>query len=457
MPRVRAVSADDPSESRYGDAGRVAACGLSLAPFRGLRYDPTKVSSLAAVTSPPYDVVDPDDRVRLEDCDPHNVVRLILPRPEPTAEDGYRHAARLLGDWQRGGILTPDPEPALYVYEQYTDAEDGGLLQRGLIGALAVSEPKAGIVLPHEDVMPRPVADRVGLMRTTKANLEPLLLTYRGDGRAAGVVERAAAREPLIETVTSDGTRHRLWALTDRAELAAVAADLATCRALIADGHHRWAMYLRLQREHRHLARSPWDRGMVLLVDTAEYPLRVRAIHRVLQRLPLRKALARLRAVGDDAWTLVDLGDAREPALKALAEAARSGATGARGAGGAFLLTGDGRHHLLTGPDEATLNAAVPRSLPEEYRRLDATVLHSVLLERVWQVPDDPEHIAYLHDTDAAVREAARLGGTAVLLHPVEEGVVRRLAEQGVTMPRKSTSFGPKPATGLVLRSLPLG
>jgi hypothetical protein len=131
----------------------------------------------------------------------------------------------------------------------------------------------------------------------------------------------------------------------------------------------------------------------------------------------------------------------------------RNGAAGP----GAFLLAGDGRFHLVTGPDQATLNAAVPSHLPEEYRRLDATVLHSVLLERVWRVPDDPEHISYLHDTDAAVREAERLGGTAVLLHPVEEGIVRRLAEQGVTMPRKSTSFGPKPATGLVLRNLWLG
>ncbi|WP_370094139.1 DUF1015 family protein [Streptacidiphilus sp. MAP12-20] len=446
---MRAVSADDASETRYGDAGRVAACGLSLNPFRGLRYDPERVSSLAAVTSPPYDVVDPDGRVRLEDSDPHNVVRLILPRPEPTAEDGYRHAARLLGDWQRTGILAADPVPALYVYEQQTSPEDGGLLQRGLIGALAVSDARAGMVLPHEDVMPRPVADRVGLMRTTKANLEPLLLTYRGDGRAAGVVEDAAARDPLIETTTSDGTRHRLWAVTAHEELAAVSADLATCRALIADGHHRWAMYLRLQREHRHLAQSPWDRGMVLLVDTAQYPLRVRAIHRVLQRLPVAEALARLDASGSDAWSVTDLGDRQGDALTALAAAKAAGT-------GAFLLAGDGRYRLVAGPDEKTLDATVPLNLPEEYRRLDATVLHSVLLDHVWRVPDDPEHIGYLHDTDAAVREAARLGGTAVLLHPVEEGVVRRLAEQGVTMPRKSTSFGPKPATGLVLRNLRL-
>ncbi|MFC5907417.1 DUF1015 family protein [Streptacidiphilus monticola] len=411
-----------------------------MAPFRGLRYDPERISSLAAVTSPPYDVVAPDDQLRLEDADPHNIVRLILPRPEPTAEDGYRHAARLLQQWQQQGVLRPDPRPALYVYEQSQD----GVVQRGLIAALAVSDPGAGIVLPHEDVMPRPVADRVGLMRTTKANLEPLLLTYRGDGRAAAVVEAAAATEPLLTTTTSDGTRHRLWAVTNPAQLAAVSGDLATCRALIADGHHRWAMYRRLQREHRYLAQSPWDWGMVLLVDTARYPLQVRAIHRVLRQLPLDQALGRL---GPE-WTTTALADSLPEALKALASAKAEGLN-------AFLLADHDRRLLLTTHQaHLRLSAELPAELPEDYLRLDATVLHSLLLDRIWNVPDDPEHIGYLHDADAAVREAGRDGGTAVLLHPVEEGVVRRLAERGITMPRKSTSFGPKPASGLVLRSL---
>ncbi|QMU71891.1 DUF1015 family protein [Streptacidiphilus sp. P02-A3a] len=449
MPRVSAVSADDAEESRYGDAGRVAAAGLSLAPFRGLRYDPGRVTSLAAVTSPPYDVVDADGRLRLETGDPHNVVRLILPRPEPTAESGYRRAAALLSAWQRSGVLTADPAPALYVYEQQAPPEEGGALQRGLIGALAVSGPRAGVVLPHEEVMPRPVADRVGLMRTTKANLEPILLTYRGDGTAAEVIERTVGTPSLLTTTTSDGTTHRLWSVTDPHDLRVVSRDLATCRALIADGHHRWAMYLRLQREHRYLAHSPWDRGLVLLVDTARYPLRVRAIHRVLHRLPLRDALAALGSPGGS-WTVTDPLPGQDAALAAQDRAKATGQN-------AFVLTGGDEFRLVTGPDAATLDAAVPADRPEEYRRLDATVLHSVLLDRVWRVPDSPEHIGYVHDTDAAVREAAQTGGTAVLLHPVAEGVVRRLAEQGVTMPRKSTSFGPKPATGLVLRSLLLG
>ncbi|AXI80076.1 DUF1015 domain-containing protein [Peterkaempfera bronchialis] len=458
MEALSAHGATASQDGGPGDPGHVAAAGLSLAPFRGLRYVPDRVGDLAAVTSPPYDVVDPERLASLETSDPHNVVRLILPRPEPgpephgsgrrTGDSRYRHAARLLAAWRREGVLAADDTPALYVYEQRVPDDTGSatLLQRGIIGALAVSPPEAGVVLPHEDVMPRPVADRVGLMRTTRANLEPLLLTYRGKGGAAGVVERAARRPPLLTTTTSDGTCHRLWAVTDPAEHAAVAADLSTCRALIADGHHRWAMYLRLQSEHRHLAHSPWDRGMVLLVDTARYPLRVRAIHRVLYRLPPAEALARL----GDGWQVDDAGGSLREALGTLAAAKRDG-------GNAFLLAGDGRYRLLRGPGDAVLKETVRSDRPEEWRRLDATVLHSVLLDTVWQVPDAQDQIGYLHDEAAAVREAERCGGTAVLLHPVDEGVVRRLAEQGVTMPRKSTSFGPKPATGLVLRSLELG
>ncbi|MGK4580427.1 DUF1015 family protein [Kitasatospora sp. HPMI-4] len=435
-----------------GDPGHVATAGLSLSPFRGLRYVPDRVGTLAAVTSPPYDVVDPGRRLDLETADPYNIVRLILPRPEPEdscdrpdRDTRYRHAARLLAEWQRQGVLAADPEPALYVYEQRTG--EGGTLQRGLIGALAISGREAGVVLPHENVMPRPIADRVGLMRTTRANLEPLLLTYRGNGGAAGVIERTVLGEPLLTTTTSDGTHHRLWAVTDHTEIAAVSRDLATCRALIADGHHRWEMYLRLQREHRHLPRSPWDRGMVLLVDTARYPLRVRAIHRVLYRLPVAEALARL----GEHWQVKEVPGPLETALQALAEAKRH-------TGNAFLLTGGtGGYWLLSEPDEDLLAATVPTGKPEEWRRLDATVLHSTLLDRVWGVPDGPDDIGYLHTAEAAEREAACSGGTAVLLHPVKESVVRRLAEQGVMMPRKSTSFGPKPATGLVLRSLTLG
>ncbi|MER5502220.1 DUF1015 domain-containing protein [Streptomyces sp. NPDC002561] len=415
--------------------------GLRLIPFRGLRYVPEQVGSLSAVTSPPYDVVvRPDGLHHLESADPHNIVRLILPQAD-TAAARHKQAAETLNRWLSEGVLAPDAEPALYVYEQ----RDAEILQRGIVGALELSAPADGIVLPHEDVMSDVVEDRADLMRTTAAHLEPLLLTYRSDDGGPGataVIERTVDRPPLLATTTEDGFRHRLWAITDPDDRAEIDTDLARRQALIADGHHRWATYLRLQREHT--GHGPWDFGLVLLVDTARYPLRVRAIHRLLRRLPVADALAAL----DGLFHVRALDGPLPQALEALAEAASEG--------NAFLLAGDGGFHLVDRPDAALLARAVPTDRPAAWRTLDATVLHSALLDHVWRIPDAPEHIAYIHDTAAAVEQAERLGATAVLMHPVREEVVRDLARQGVTMPRKSTSFGPKPATGLVLRSLTL-
>ncbi|WP_327395041.1 DUF1015 domain-containing protein [Streptomyces phaeochromogenes] len=423
-----------------GPADVPARMGLDLTPFRGLRYDPDRVGSLSAVTSPPYDVVvRPDGLHHLESADPHNIVRLILPQAT-TPSVRNEQAADTLHRWLSEGVLTTDSEPGLYVYEQ---RHGDGMLQRGVIGALRLSEASDGVVLPHEDVMPHVVADRAALMRATSANLEPLLLTYRGNGAASGttaVVERAAERPPLLSTTTEDGFSHRLWAVTDPADLAEIRTDLAHRQALIADGHHRWATYLRLRAEHP--SPSPWDFGLVLLVDTARYPLRVRAIHRLLHRLPVADALA---ALSDD-FRVRHVDGPLSRALEALSVAATEG--------NAYLLAGDGTFHLVDRPSPDLLARTIPADRPETWRTLDATVLHATLLDHVWQIPDVPEHIAYIHDTAATVDKAERDGGTAVLMHPVHEEVVRDLASQGVTMPRKSTSFGPKPASGLVLRTL---
>ncbi|OKH98547.1 chromosome partitioning protein ParA [Streptomyces sp. CB02923] len=411
--------------------------GLRLHPFRGLRYAPDRVSSLTAVTSPPYDVVVRPDGVRhLETADPYNIVRLILPQaPDPATR--HRQAADTLHRWRAEGVLTPDDRPALYVYEQSKD----GLLQRGLIGALELDGP----VLPHEDVIPEVVEDRAALMHAAHANFEPLLLSYVGQGAgngATGVIERAVLTTPLLATTTEDGFAHRLWAVTDPADLTAVDEDLALRHALIADGHHRWATYQRLREEHPgDGAANPWATGLVLLVDSARHPLQVRAIHRVLPHLPLDDALSRL----GDAFRVRPVDGPLDTALAALDETT----------GSAFLLaSGPERFCLLDRPDPQLLDETIRRDRPTVWRELDATVLHSFLLDEVWRIRDHPSEISYLHSAGDAVEQAAKHGGTAVLMRPVLEQTVRQLALAGVTMPRKSTSFGPKPATGLVLRVL---
>jgi len=448
-------------------SGAPPAAGLVLAPFRGLRYAQDRVSGLAEVTSPPYDVIAHDAEDHLLASDPHNIVRLILPRhiadnpgtagngaagpggTVPVTGAAYADAAQLLRDWQDTGILVPDPLPALYVYEQSLPA--GPVLQRGLIGALRLAPLGAGPVLPHEDVIPGPVAGRRQLMEATGANLEPIFLLYDGSGPGAvtaQIIDQAIGREALLTIHTDDGIWHRLWAVTNPAEQAEIAADLGSHQALIADGHHRYAAYLQLQARKRKAGAGagPWDAGLALLVDSTEFPPRIGAIHRLVPGLR-PAAAARL---AEQAFTVRALpGVTQSAALAALREASERHT--------AFLVAGGQEFYLLTDPDPDAVRESMP-DRSDRWRALSAAVMQELLLGRLWHVKDDDQHVEIHHDAGEALRAAACSPEvTAVICPPIGADVVRDVAAHGEKVPRKSTSFAPKPRTGLVLRSFALG
>jgi uncharacterized protein (DUF1015 family) len=463
-----------------------------LAPFRGIRYARDRVSGIANVTSPPYDVINGGVLDRLRAADPHNVVRLILPGRDPDASpaaaaaDANSAAAGLLREWLSAGVLIRDRMAALYIYEQRLPGlaglpghDDSSCLQRGIIGLVRLGSPESAGILPHENVMPGLVAGRRELMAATQANLEPIFLIYDGgqfpdstDTAATDTAEMATATEvmdrvaderaPLVSITTEDGITHRLWRLGDPSEQAAISADLSGRRALIADGHHRYAAYLELQAEMRAsgLGAGPWDYGLAFLVDSAAYPPRLGAIHRVLPGLPPDRAAELAKA----AFTVQDLpaGLGLDDALERLAAAEWEGP--------AFLLAGGPMFRLLSHPDPVQLAASMPAGASASWQKLAASVMQQLLLGRVWGVADSERDVLIDHDaadavlavsgdataTDIAERGAGAApaaGGTAVICNPASFEAVIGIAAVGERVPRKSTSFGPKPRTGLVLRT----
>lgn len=430
----------------FGTAGPRTGGGLELAPFRGVRFVPEIAGDLASVTTPPYDLIDEEGVRRLMASGGHNIVRLNMPR---AAGESYHEAGVLLRRWIAEGALTIDPEPALYVYESAdgAGAAPGGetVLQRGLIGALGLRAEADRVVLPHEDVFPGPVRDRLTLMTAARANLEPIFLVYEGDGDTARIVDEAAATPPLAEFRADDGMAHRLWRITDPSLHGRIAADLRDRQALIADGHHRYATYRALQIRHHDAGNGPgpWDQGLALLVDSTRYPPHLGAIHRVLPGLPPDVAVERARKV----FRVTDM-DGEAPAFEALAAAPRP----------AFLLAGGERPYLLTDPDQASLERSLPADHSARWRGLDTAVLDHLLIRGVWNVPENEDAIEVVHDDPAAaITRARRTGGTAVVLNPLKVEDVLAVAGGGERVPRKSTSFGPKPRTGLVLRLLDPG
>ena len=380
---------------------------VDIAPFDGLLYDPARTGDLAAVTSPPYDVVLPHDRDRLHGSSPYNIARVDLGADVP-GEDKYTEAARLLRRWRDEGVLVSVGTPSVYPYEMAFAYQGAARRVRGVILEVAL-EPWGRGVLPHERTMSAPVEDRLRLLRATRADLSPIYAVAGGPSTAqAALLDRAAGRPPDRELVDEEGTTHRLWAEILPPGLADWYRDQTL---LVADGHHRYQTSLTHREEMR--AREgpgPWDGVMMLVVDAAAEDPPVLPIHR-LSRGPLPELDGeRVRSLDEILLRLTD-------------DDLRFGAA-FREDGGLVHLVGrvEGQP-----PTVAAVHRAVLDHLSGDLRF----------------VPD------------AAMAEAAVRSGEAdlaVFLPPARVAHVRAVVARGDRLPQKSTYFWPKPRTGLVLR-----
>ena len=396
-------------------------------PFRGTRY--RDLPDASRVVAPPYDVIDEEDRSRLEAIDPHNAVRLILPRADPPT-DPYEHAANLLRGWLTAGILAPDPEPAFYGYRmQFTDAADQPRRTIGVIGALVLPIGD-GDVFGHERTLPKARSDRLALLRATRTNLDPIWgLSLASDLNA--VLDTAAP--PTTIAIDSAGTRHELTLITDPETLARLRAAVASAPLVLADGHHRFETACTYRDDH------PDDRGaqaiMTFVVGLDEELLDVRAIHRLVHGAPHD-----LRARLGEIVNVDDAGSNTPEGVRALTiRMTERGALGLVDRDGLALLT----------PTSAGLDR-ISRDVPGELRDVDSarfdTLVRPAVGDAELSYRDDALTVASMVDKGAA--------DLAVLLRPVTVPQIRAAAFARLRMPEKTSYFSPKPRTGMVFRRL---
>lgn len=349
------------------------AAQLQLAPFRALRLRASFVGA--------------------------PVANRIFARP-------YRSIAGRLQDWRRQRHLRLDPQPALYIHE-YTSA---GVSVRGIVGALEL-DPCRDVVLPHEGVRLEQVAELVERGRELPVNPAPILLLHRGTPALRTLVDLHTDRKPDLVFTDRGSQLHRIWRVTVPAELDELAAAVRATRAVIADGHHRYAAAQQLADEHPD--EPVWHRTLVMLVDQADTPLQLGAIHRVVPGLTL---------------------DAIEEAARGRADVFRRHATRAEALGRL--------EHALVLHDGSSWATLAPAR-----RGLAVVALHEELLP-AWKVTD--EAVQFHHTAGRALAEAAN--GVAILLPAPTFDQVVEAAAVGRLLPEKATSFQPKPHLGALMR-----
>jgi len=356
---------------------------LRLAPFRALRLSPTRIGDPASART--------------------------FSRP-------YHDVTERLERWTQRGFIAHDAVPALYLHE-YTVS---GITIRGLVGALDVSRratrPEQRAVLPHEGIYPAQADELADRMSEMGLNPAPILLVQHSPPELRALLADLRARPANHDFVDRAGQAHRLWVITDPGILENIDALLGPTSAVIADGHHRYAAYLRLQQ------RTPGpatDRGLAMLVDQGDTPLFLGAIHRVL----VGSSVADVRAAA------TSLG--MRAVVTSQAEAVAS-------LGPTVLVATDGRIWLV-----------VHLQLTDD--RAEVEILHDQLVPALGH---GPTRITYHHTVQDALGYVGPQLGTAVLMPAPSVDQVQRIVTAGRLFPEKATSFQPKPAFGVLIRSM---
>ena len=433
-----------------------------IRPFRALRFETDVVGDLAAVVSPPYDVISSTQQRALLARHPRNVVRLDLPPTEPgdAPDDQYRRAARTFAQWRSDGSFHKDPRPSIYPYEQTYRVPGSTVerVQRGFFGRLRLEAfgPGSG-VLPHERTLSGPKEDRYRLLRATGANFSPVIGLYADpNGGAAGNLAEIARDPADMDLVDDEGVRHRLWVVPAdgprQPMVSAMTAAAGAAPITIADGHHRYETALRY-RDERRMSRSceedpAFDYILMLLLETTAEPLTVLPTHRVVRQLGEAGVAALWVSLGDY-FAVTPVASATE--LETLFGSAAL-AAGGQGRFGLWTRTGG----ALLETDRAAFEAWLPPG-GEALRRLDVTLLQ-IALERCAGV--DPAattaggRVAYTKSAAEAIGwvDASEDGADAAfLLDPTPVADIAAVAAAGDVMPQKSTYFFPKPVTGLII------
>jgi len=430
-----------------------------ILPLRALRYDLQRVSAAQVVTQP-YDKITPAMQERYYAASPYNLVRIILGRRESgdnTAHNVYTRAASFARQWRNEGILRQDSAPSIYTYSQTFTAPSGAKFERrGFIALGRVEDYAAKVVYRHEQTLSKPKADRLDLLRTTRAHYEQLFLLYEDSGKIAALLTAPPGTAPTIDATDEYGVAHRVWQISDADAVAAVQEKMRDKKLVIADGHHRYETALNFRDECRAAAgassnpHAPYEYVMMTLVNMNDPGLLVLPTHRVVHSLESFSADAFQKS--SSAFFEVEEIDPSLDADRANALLQERGPNGT-----ALLAVTANRAFVLHSPKPAGTKFFA--GLSARQQGLDVVQLHKCLLEGVLKLSEESirnqQNLSYLRDASEALAQVRKgEANIAFLMNACPVSQVRDVAFAGEVMPQKSTDFYPKLLSGLTAYAL---
>lgn len=427
-----------------------------IIPFRGLRYNPEKISNLASVVTPPYDIIDESAQARYYAENPANVIRLelglIFPQ-DSNSNNRYTRAAQYLEKWQEDQTLLAEEKAALYLYQQEFNFRGEKVVRTGFVCGLKLEPYEKSNILPHEETLSKPKADRLQLMRATNSNFSSIFGLYSDEQKEAEklLLEEVKEQAPDINIIDEAGETHKIWMIKNEELIERIVALLADRPVYIADGHHRYETALEYYHEMKEQGLQGYDYVMATLVNVFDEGLVVLPTHRLVGNIPGFKLDAFMNRLAD----LFEIELYKDKNIGAFMQELESKGKEHRVFG---MYSGKDIFFLeLKNPEQAS--KLLPDNKSAAWEKLDVALLDNIILDQLLGINEQKrrsqENLAYTRSEEWLMEQIDnRNYQLGFLLNPTRVEEIIAVAQARDKMPQKSTYFYPKLITGLIINNL---
>ena len=436
---------------------------MQVEAFKAFRFDAGVVGDVGNCIAPPYDVINDAQREQLYEKSRHNLVRLVKGKTKASdngQDNQYTRAADYLARWIEEGALKQDSAEAIYAYVQ--DFEVAGTkYQRRSFIALGKLEDFGQIVKPHEQVLHKPMIDRLNLKQATTADLGLVFMLYEDRQKVAdGIMAQAAEQQPLIDFVDEQDVRHRLFAINRKDDIEQIVKMMSDKSCIIADGHHRYTTGLTYSKESSDPAAKY---QMLAFANMHQDGLIVLATHRLvsnLENFDMKKLLEELGKRFRITKFEFDSAQTKESTEQDMLD--RMHAEHDKDESAFGIYGSDNAFYVAVLKDKSVMDEVVP-NMSKAWRMLDVSILHKLILEELLGIDQEKlaegENVQYVKDTPNAIADSiaqvdAGQKQAAFFMNPVKLQQLKMVTEAGERMPQKSTYFYPKVYTGLTINKL---
>ncbi|MFO7760608.1 MAG: DUF1015 domain-containing protein [Thermodesulfobacteriota bacterium] len=443
----------------------------NIRPFQAIRFNKEKIGRMENVVSPPYDVIDEKDMKDMIKKSPYNIVQLDLTKHmgEESPEERYGRSRKFFQQWQKEGVLIQDEKPGIYLYYTHYNLPSGRRLTRkGMMVEVRLAEFSEGVIKRHEKTFSNAVDDRLDLLDTCRSQFSPIFSLFSDqDNSIINTLEQYRSAAPLYSVKDHDGCTHYIWPITDTEAITRVQEMLIDKCLYIADGHHRYTTALQFRElMKKRLGEikpdSPYNHTMMYICPMEEEGLSVLPTHRLLDYPGILTAEGLVELMRPYFEVEEIKGGGRE----ILTTEALSRMETNRGRKTMFgMYEPDSDRCFLLTLKRGVMAEVIGDHLPKALQELDVVVLSKLIIEHILGLNqeqcDREGFITYRSDSEDALDDAIKkssvsIGTTPVLFlmnsTPVPQ--LKKISDEDLTMPQKSTYFYPKILTGLLVRKV---